>query len=784
MSSRKEKIVLLDAHAIIHRAYHALPDFSTRTGMPTGAIFGFGSMILRIIGDLKPDYVIACYDLPGKTFRHEAFDEYKGTRGETDDSLKLQFDATREMCEALDIPIYDAEGFEADDILGTISAKLKSSDIDIVIASGDMDTLQLVDGEKVQVFTLKKGLNDTVVYDEKAVRERFGFAPISIVDFKALRGDASDNIPGIKGIGEKAATTAITHFATIENLYAALEKNEQDLLDAGLTQRMVTLIREGKEDAEFSKILATIRKDAPIHFKLPKQKWGEALSMEKTLEIFERYELHSLGKRLKALLHIEDEKEQIKESFSEEDLKKLALKLWVLDSDETDASFIEIKEYTKEKTFSRAQEKIDTELAQDARVKEVYDFIEEPLLPVVQQMQKTGVAIDEKFFKQLKSEYAECLTKLEEKIFQFSSEPFNIKSPKQLSKVLFEDLALPTKGIKKLQSGSYSTNVDTLEKLAEAHPIIPLLVEFREFEKLLSTYIEVIPTMVAEDKRLHAEFLQNGTSTGRFSSRNPNLQNIPTRTENGQKIRQGFVAEKGYSFISFDYSQIELRCLALLSGDKVLTKIFKEHDDIHSGVAALIGGVPINEVTKEMRRKAKIINFGIIYGMGINSLKKEMDVSREEAESFYYGFFDQFPDATKYLEDAKELARKRGYTETFFGRRRQFKSINSKLPFIRAMAERMALNAPIQGTSADMIKLAMIHIHQWLEEQHLLENVRLVLQIHDEIIYEVEDSLCSQFEQKAQEIMENILEISYKKVKSEVPFVVKSSVGKNWGELK
>ncbi|MDD3694055.1 MAG: DNA polymerase [Candidatus Pacebacteria bacterium] len=784
MSSRKEKIVLLDAHAIIHRAYHALPGFSTRTGMPTGAIFGFGSMILRIIGDLKPDYVIACYDLPGKTFRHEAFDEYKGTRGETDDSLKLQFDATREMCEALDIPIYDAEGFEADDILGTISAKLKSSNIDVVIASGDMDTLQLVDGEKVQVFTLKKGLNDTVVYDEKAVRERFGFAPISIVDFKALRGDASDNIPGIKGIGEKAATIAITHFATIENLYAALEKNEQDLLDAGLTQRMVTLIREGKEDAEFSKILATIRKDAPIHFKLPKQKWGEALSMEKTLEIFERYELHSLGKRLKTLLHIEDEKEQIKENFSEEDLKKLALKLWVLDSDETDASFIEIKEYTKEKTFSRAQKKIDTELAQDARVKEVYDYIEEPLFPIVQQMQKTGVAIDEKFFKQLKSEYAECLTKLEEKIFQFSSEPFNIKSPKQLSKVLFEDLALPTKGIKKLQSGSYSTNVDTLEKLAEAHPIIPLLVEFREFEKLLSTYIEVIPTMVAEDKRLHAEFLQNGTSTGRFSSRNPNLQNIPTRTENGQKIRQGFVAEKGYSFISFDYSQIELRCLALLSGDKALTKIFKEHDDIHSGVAALIGGVPINEVTKEMRRKAKIINFGILYGMGINSLKKEMDVSREEAESFYYGFFDQFPDATKYLEDAKELARKRGYTETFFGRRRQFKNINSKLPFIRAMAERMALNAPIQGTSADMIKLAMIHIHQWLEEQHLLENIRLVLQIHDEIIYEVEDSLCSQFEQKAQEIMENVLEISYKKVKSEVPFVVKSSVGKNWGELK
>lgn len=784
MSSRKEKIVLLDAHAIIHRAYHALPDFSTRTGMPTGAIFGFGSMILRIIGDLKPDYVVACYDLPGKTFRHEAFDEYKGTRGETDDSLKLQFDATREMCEALDIPIYDAEGFEADDILGTISAKLKNSDIDIVIASGDMDTLQLVDGEKVQVFTLKKGLNDTVVYDEKAVRERFGFAPISIVDFKALRGDASDNIPGIKGIGEKAATIAISHFATIENLYAALEKNEQDLLDAGLTQRMVTLIREGKEDAEFSKILATIRKDAPIHFKLPKQKWGEALSMEKTLEIFERYELHSLGKRLKTLLHIEDEKEQIKENFSEEDLKKLALKLWVLDSDETDASFIEIKEYTKEKTFSRAQKKIDTELAQDARVKEVYDYIEEPLFPIVQQMQKTGVAIDEKFFKQLKLEYAECLTKLEEKIFQFSSEPFNIKSPKQLSKVLFEDLALPTKGIKKLQSGSYSTNVDTLEKLAEAHPIIPLLVEFREFEKLLSTYIEVIPTMVAEDKRLHAEFLQNGTSTGRFSSRNPNLQNIPTRTENGQKIRQGFVAEKGYSFISFDYSQIELRCLALLSGDKALTKIFKEHDDIHSGVAALIGGVPINEVTKEMRRKAKIINFGILYGMGINSLKKEMDVSREEAESFYYGFFDQFPDATKYLEDAKELARKRGYTETFFGRRRQFKNINSKLPFIRAMAERMALNAPIQGTSADMIKLAMIHIHQWLEEQHLLENIRLVLQIHDEIIYEVEDSLCSQFEQKAQEIMENVLEISYKKVKSEVPFVVKSSVGKNWGELK
>ena len=785
---KKQLLVLLDAHAIIHRAYHAMPDFMTRDGRPTGAIYGFGMMVLKMIDEFQPDHIVACYDLPGPTFRHESFADYKGGRSKTDDALKMQFNPTREICEAFSIPIYDAPGFEADDVLGTIAEQLReNNDIQILIASGDMDTLQLIDGKRVQVYTLKRGLNDTIVYDEQAVIDRFKFLPLSIIDYKAFRGDPSDNIPGIKGIGDKAATLAIAKFGTIEAVYESLEKSEDELLATGLTKRMVGLIRDGREEAEFSKVIATIRLDAPIEFELPKHSWKDAVDIDRAIDIFESYELRSLPERLRSSLGMSQLVQKPAEdtsTLSDTDLKETALKLWLIDSDETNAGLEDIKSFTGEKSASVAKKYIDVDLDKEEKIQQVYKYIEKPLISIINNMQENGILVDQQFFTELSKKYHTELDILAKKIHDFVGSEFNIKSPKQLSKALFEDMELPTKGIKKSKSGSYSTNAKTLEKLEDVHEIIPLISEYRELDKLLGTYIDNIPDMVSDDRRLHAEFIQKGTVTGRFSSRNPNMQNIPTRTELGRKIREGFIAAPGTALVSLDYSQIELRCLALLSGDETLIEIFKNGKDIHSAVAALIGDVEIANVDREMRRKAKIVNFGILYGMGINSLKKEMNTDRIEAQKFYDGFFMQFPKATAFLESTKDFARVHGYTETLFGRRRQFKNINSKLGFIKAMAERMALNAPIQGTSADMIKLAMIQVDEWLLSQNKKSDARLILQIHDEIVYEVDQKFVNEFSERAESIMEQALKNSYLDYDSPVPLVVHSSQGKHWGELK
>jgi len=787
-SPKKQLIVLLDAHAIIHRAYHGMPDFATRAGVPTGAIYGFGMMVLKIIDEFKPDHIIACYDLPGKTFRHESFADYKGGRAKTDDTLKQQFGPTREICDAFAIPIYDAPGFEADDVLGTIAEQLQADkNVEIIIASGDMDTLQLVDKKRVQVYTLKKGINDTIIYDEKAVKDRFGFSPLSIIDYKAFRGDPSDNIPGIKGIGDKAATLAISKFGTIEAVYKSLKKGDEEMLATGLTPRMVNLIKEGQEEAEFSKVIATIRLDAPVDFVIPEYSWKDAVDIDYALSIFEKYELRALPKKLRSSLGLDEpEKEVIKDSetLSESELHETALKLWLVDSDKTNADMDDILEFAKETSPQKAAKAIDAELQKDKESKKVFEYIEQPLSKVITEMQNNGILVDQKFFAKLSKDYHVELDKLAKKIHAFAGSDFNIKSPKQLSKVLFEDMELPTKGIKKSKTGSYSTNIKILEKLHDEHEIIQLIMEYRELDKLLGTYIDTIPTMVADDKRLHAEFLQNGTVTGRFSSRNPNMQNIPTRTELGRKIREGFIAAQGTQLVSLDYSQIELRCLALLSGDENLIQIFTQGRDIHAAVASQIAGIPESEVDRVTRNKAKAVNFGILYGMGINSLKKAMNTDRAEAQKFYDGFFTQFPKATAYLEATKEHARTHGFTKTLFGRKRQFKNINSKLGFIRAMAERMALNAPIQGTNADIIKLAMIHIDEWLQTEKKGTKAKLILQIHDEIVYEVTEKFVKEFSEKADSIMEQILQSSYLEYESPVPLVVHSSHGKHWGELK
>lgn len=781
-----KKIVLLDTHAIIHRAYHALPDFKTSSGKPTGALYGLASMVFSIVSNLDPDYIIACYDLPGGTFRNDMHDGYKSHRKELEDGLITQIQESKNILKALSIPCYDKKGFEADDILGTISTTLKKDkDNEIIIASGDMDTMQLVDGEKVKVFTLRKGLNDTVLYDEKAVISRFGFKPSLIPDFKGLRGDPSDNIPGIAGIGEKTATILISKFGTIENIYKLLKKDESLFKKEGIKDRIINLLKEGQEEAEFSKGIAEIICDVPIEFSLPDKKWKESINTNEVEKVFKDYEFKSLITRLGNLLNKEVGVNNTRENnieISEEDLKKLAVAVWLIDSEKTNPDIGDILDFAKTNDIQDAKKYIWNEL-QKKHLEKVYLEIEEPIIPIVKKMHEVGIKVDKKYFKDLSEKYHKELEKTEKEIFALAGEEFNIKSPKQLSVVLFEKLSLPTSGIKKSASGGYSTQIDVLEKIEDTHKIVPKIIEYRELQKLLSTYIDVIPDMVANDGRLHPELIQNGTTTGRFSSNNPNIQNIPIRTDLGRAIRGGFVADKGKVLMSFDYSQMELRLAAIFSGDEFLIETFKKGEDVHSAVAAKVFGVTLENVTKEMRRQAKVINFGILYGMGVNALKKNLGSSQKEASEFYADYFNKFKKIENYLEDTKNFARANGYTETLFGRRRYFNTINSRIPFIQKMAERTAINAPIQGTLADIVKLAMRYIQERLEKEGLEGHVQMLLQIHDELIFEVDKEYTEKARIIIKEEMEGVMEKSFIHYKSVVPIIVDYAEGETWQDL-
>ncbi len=782
-SNSKKRTVLLDTHAIIHRAYHALPDFTTSSGEPTGALYGLSSMILSIVKDLKPDYIIACYDLPGGTFRSEMTADYKAHRKKGDDALIEQIIKSREIMDAFSIPCYEKKGFEADDLLGTISEILKKDkDNEIIIASGDMDTLQLVDKTTVKVFTLKKGLSDTIIYDEKAVVERFTFGPKLLPDYKGLRGDPSDNIVGIAGIGEKTATTLISTFGTIENIYKKLKRGTDEFKGAGIAPRIIELLRAGEEEALFSKTLATIVRDVPIDFTLPEKPWREEVLVDKVEKMCQKFEFRSLLTRFKNLLGVKDEAPVEEVKIDAKELQKLSIALWILDTERTSPDLEDIFVYAKTRNLEDAKKTIWNDL-QKNKLDKVYTEIEEPIIDVVNRIKEYGIGVDKKFFEKLSKDYHTELDKIEAEIYQLAGQEFNIKSPKQLGDILFEVLHLPTAGVKKSASGGYSTQITILEKLEDAHPIIPKIMEYRELQKLLSTYIDVIPEMVSVDGRLHADFIQNGTTTGRFSSNNPNLQNIPIKSELGKAIRGGFVAGAGHTFLSFDYSQMELRLAAIFSGDENLIEIFKKGDDVHTAVASRVFGVPMEEVTKEMRRHAKVINFGILYGMGVNALRKNLGSSQKEASEFYADYFKQFKSFEGYLEDTKQFARKHGYTETLFGRRRYFPAINSSIPFMAKMAERTAINAPIQGTLADIIKLAMRFIDERLQKEGLADKAHLVLQIHDELIFEVDDDFIDQVRPIIKEEMEGVLPKSFIHFQSEVPIVVNYSSGKTWQEL-
>jgi DNA polymerase-1 len=799
VKDRQKRLVLLDSHAIIHRAYHALPEFSNSKGEPTGALYGIATMLMKIVTDLKPDYVVAAYDLPKPTFRHEAYTAYKGTRTKTDDNLVAQLQSSRKLFEAFNIPMYDAPGFEADDVIGTVVEHMSVDDkkhIDTIIASGDMDTLQLVDDDRVRVFTLKKGINDTILYNEKAVKERFGFGPKLLPDYKGLRGDPSDNIIGIKGIGEKTATDLIVNFGTIENMYKKLKKDEAAFLKVGIKPRIIELLKTGEEEALFSKTLATIRRDAPVAFVLPEKTFMDGVEADRIERLFRELEFRSLVPRVKKVFGFEQqtldangEEEDTVTDTDPEETKRIGLALWLLNSDLTNITFDDISHYAGAQNFEEGKKKILSDIQKNG-LSYVYEEIELPILPVVKAMEDRGILINGEYMQKISKEAHKELDIVEKNIWKLAGREFNVSSPKQLGEIIFDELKVGDgtgTRLKKTEGGARSTRESELQKLIDMHPIIPEILKYRELSKLLSTYIDTLPALAGPDGRIHAQFRQAGTTTGRFSSINPNLQNIPASDGLAKKIRESFVSAPGHMFVAFDYSQIELRIAAVLSGDDFLIDTFVQKKDIHSAVASRVFGVPESEVTKDMRRKAKVINFGILYGMGVTALQANLGTSRKEAQEFYNSYFESFPKIAGYMDSTTEFAKKNGYTETLYGRKRYFKDMRSPLPFIRAAAERQAGNAPIQGTAtADCIKLAIQDANEALKKAKLLDKAHLVLQVHDELVYEVENDAVAEVAKLVEKVMEDVMEKrpEFLKGKRSVPIEVHVATGKNWGELK
>lgn len=782
MTKKKDKkiVVILDSHAIIHRAYHALPDFASSKGEATGALYGLSTMVFGIIKEFKPDYIFAAFDLPKPTYRHTVYADYKSGRKAIDDNLILQIKRSREVFQAFNIPILEKEGYEADDVIGTLSQKLsKEKDVEVVIASGDMDTLQLVIGDKVKVFTLKKGIKDTVLYDEKTVIERFGFKPEQIPDYKGLRGDTSDNIIGVKGIGEKTATDLIQKYKTIENLYKILEKKEQQFLDDGFKPRIIGLLKEHEEEARFSKMLATIQLDVPVEFDLDSP-WRKGVDVARVKKLFADLEFRSLQNKVHEIFGEGQSEDVIEEDIDQKLLDEATVALWVLRSSITNPNYQDVLSYAKKNTLKESYEVILERLKQEGSDK-VFFEIEKPLIPITKEMSANGIMLDVDLLEEISKEYHAKVGDISKKIFEYAGEEFNISSPKQMADILFNKMNLSYKGMRKGKSGSFSTKEEVLQKLFDEHPIIEEILKYRELTKLLGTYIDVFPTMIGLDGRLRTTFIQSGAATGRMASQEPGLQNIPIRSELGRRIRDAFVAKSGCKFVSVDYSQIELRLAAIMSGDEKLIEIFKNGEDVHAGVASYMFGIPQDQITKEQRNKAKVINFGILYGMGVSALQKNLKVERKEAQEFYNTYFEKFVGLAQYLEDTKEFAKKNGYTKTMYGRKRFFDGIQSKLPFIRAQAERMAINAPIQGTEADIVKLAMLKIDEFLTEKKMKDKIKLVLQVHDEIIFEVEDSVVDFAKENLPKIMEKIMDNMDTKG---VPILTDCEVGVSWGGLK
>lgn len=860
INKASKTLLLLDMHGLIHRAYHALPKFRSSSGEPTGALYGLSTMLMRAIRELQPDYIVAAYDLPGPTFRHEVYKQYKAKRVEIDDELKEQLERSHDITKAFGIPECSLPGFEADDMLGTaVEQTRKEKNLRTVIVSGDMDTLQLVDNDRVVVYTMRKGVEDTMLYNEEKVIERFGFSPELLPDYKGLRGDVSDNIVGVPGIGEKTATEIIKHFGSLRNLYRKLA-GKNFVPPAFLKPRIVELLQKHKEDAFFSKELATIRRDAPVLLSLPKKQF--VLDTNTARAIFQTLGFTSLIRRIEeesssgvvpsavprapidacsatadfwrdvdkkttlSLMNIKNtffvktasglwyfdetffkkERAQWTKRISNKDLiffgGKDVIKSfsvaelpiperffdcgvagWVCESSLKNPSLSELASYFLNQhgasdidVAGRIEELKDAIqiILQKRAVADVWEQIEKPLIPILATMETWGIGIDHSFLTIFKRSLAGELEGVERNIFRLAGTTFNISSPAQVGEVLFEQLGVMSKKIKKTTMGKISTRESELIKLKDTHPIVPLILEYREINKLITTYIEPLSSLSETDNRVHTTFNQTGTVTGRLASESPNVQNIPIRSARGARLRNAFIASAGFTLATFDYVQIELKILASLAEDQKMIEAFRRGVDIHRLTAAEINNVKLGAVTPAMRGAAKTINFGIVFGMGVRQLAASTGMAIADAQRFYQEYFSDFPRVRAYIERAHRDVHEKGYTTTLYGRKRFFdiEAIKGNR-FLEAETERMAVNAIVQGTDADIMKRAMVRIHEACDH----DVARPLLQIHDEMVYEIRDDAVTVMVPKIRKIMESSGSLR-------VPLTVGVSVGKRWGEMR
>lgn len=887
---RTPKLAILDAHALIHRAYHALPPMTTKDGQPVNAVYGVAAMLFKMLAVLKPTHVVAAFDMVGPTWRAQEFKDYKAQRKPAEADLVSQFELTRRLVQAFNMPIFEKPGFEADDLIGTITQRVNEG-VKKVIVTGDMDTLQLVDAT-TSVFTLKRGVTETVLYNEAAVQERFGFGPQRLPDYKGLRGDPSDNIPGVRGIGEKTAQSLIARYSSIEKVYEHLDE---------LPERVRAKLKGHKKEALQSRRLALIRRDVPIDFSLPAavlhdfdpgavKRFFEELGFRSLLERLATL-AEGVGKKeavwprrtklvpyhlvttaaeqaqLRARLQREEiiafdvetdglearqapiigismatkeaawyvpvdresvqqwrdllEDEQVGKTghnlkYDAKVLKQSGVTLRPIKFDSMVASYLlrpgarqhnldllarqELGHETvpigeligkgkaQKKMSEVPLEQIAHYAAEDAAVAwqlyekfvsqiqqeglgRVLTELELPLIPVLVDMELAGVRLDTGVLKNLHKKVAGRIKRLQRLIWQQAGEEFNINSTQQLRRVLFEKLGLVTAMVGRTQTG-LSTAAAELAKLRPQHPIIGLVEEYRELTKLDNTYLKALPELVdPATGRLYTSFNQTVTATGRLSSSEPNLQNIPIRAELGEEVRAAFVAERGWVLIKADYSQLELRLAAHIAQDEKMIAAFRAGQDIHQATAAWVYRVEPTAVTPEQRRVAKTLNFGVLYGMGPNKFARESGLSSDEARSFIERYREQYAGMTRLWEATIRQAEEVGYVETLFGRKRYVPEIKSRTPAVRAAAERAAFNFPMQGTEADILKKAMIELHATLAQRW--PEARLVLTVHDELVVEAPAGTARAIGQTMRRIMEKVVTL-------DVPLTVEVAAGKNW----
>ena len=865
-----KKLLILDSNSILNRAFYGVRYLSAKDGTPTNAIYGFLNILLKLIKEQEPDYICAAFDVKAPTFRHKQYEGYKAQRKPMPEGLAAQMPLAKDVLRAMDVTILEKEGYEADDIIGTVARLCEESEISCFIATGDKDDLQLAsDKTKVILTVTKSGYNETIIYDDKAVKEKYHVTPTEFIDVKALMGDPSDNIPGVKGVGEKTAMSLIEKHHSIEYIYENID-------DIGLKGAMLQKMKDGREMAFMSKELATINRNTPIEFNAEECVFDGFENNGELYEILKRLELNSIikkldlsggdnvkenedifkdfsyqvgdknmisGDKVTVVLDFDgdnissaavgvgnnavvlNEQDDIKELLEDDsiakvmfDVKEAIVKLNcridiknIADDTAIAAYLVDPakNEYTIEKLaseyFGTVIEKpevkqlsllddVETDrseyLAKCAvalgvlnecigdKIKEngqekLYQEVELPLVTVLAHLEINGFLVDDNQLKEFADKLGEKIDALTNEIYMLAGEEFNINSPKQLGVILFEKLEL--KPVKKTKTG-YATNADVLEKLRDKHPIVNFIMEYRQLAKLKSTYCDGLTAVVNPNThRIHSVFTQTVTVTGRLSSTEPNLQNIPTRTELGREIRKMFVAKDGYVLVDADYSQIELRVLAHIANDETMINAFRNNEDIHAVTASQVLGIPLEDVTKEQRSSAKAVNFGIVYGIGEFSLAQDLHISVKEAKAYIESYLEKYHGVRNYMESIKEQAKKDGYVKTMLNRIRYIPELKSPNYNIRQFGERVALNTPIQGTAADIIKLAMVRVDNRLINEGLKS--KLILQVHDELIVEAHKDEVDKVKQILSEEMQGAMELN-------VPLKVDMSTGHSWYDAK